>query len=147
MKNNHTQGIYPNPMLRIGLTEKKSLSPTFLLAYFNNQPEAIQSVIRGKGIFSFLCPKLGRTKQKKTSKVTRVYFYIEPDGDVLAVFPDELYKPDFDAQFVCYSHVGQHSGLDLQYLQQCKLASKDQYQDLEAELHSIGYNLTVLNWF
>ena len=47
---------------------------------------------------------------------TKVYFYMEPNEirfteikeTVLAVFPEEPYKNDFDATITCYAHVGQH---------------------------------------
>jgi hypothetical protein len=82
----------------------------------------------------------------------RVIFYrepVEPDyllgGDILAVFPDQPYKPNFDATVCCYTAMGQHSGLCPQYLDYCKLATREEYKDLELELTCLGYSLNVLN--
>lgn len=76
----------------------------------------------------------------------KTIFYIEPEGTVLAVFPDRPYKPDHDATVVCYSPTGQHSGLCPQYLRECRLAKQSEYQDLEWELENMGYDLEVVNY-
>lgn len=62
--------------------------------------------------------------------MTKVIFYLEPEevslsDCLLAVFPDKPYKPGFDATVVCYSKIGQHSGLCIEYLRDCKLATED----------------------
>lgn len=66
---------------------------------------------------------------------------IEENG-VFAFFPEEV---DHDYFLTCYSHIGQHSACHPDYAKECKEATKDQYQDLKAELESIGYKLKVLN--
>lgn len=85
-------------------------------------------------------------------KTNRVIFYREPinpdyleGGEILAVFPDQPYKPNFDATVVCYSSIGQHSGMCPEYLNNCKLATREEYKDLELELTCLGYSLSVLN--
>lgn len=84
--------------------------------------------------------------------MNRVIFYkepIEPDylqgGDVLAVFIDKPYKEGFDATVCCYTSMGQYSGMAPQYLNYCKLATKDEYRDLATELFCLGYVLEIIN--
>lgn len=44
-----------------------------------------------------------------------------------------------------YSHVGQHSEACEEYINECKQAKYNEYQDLLKELISLGYNISVLN--
>jgi hypothetical protein len=79
----------------------------------------------------------------KNTEVTKVEFYIEPNGEVMAAFPEIPYAHTGDGR-ACYSHVGQHSGYDPDYLSGCFKASPAKYAELKAELESIGYVLEVL---
>ena len=97
-----------------------------------------------------------------TDEVTNVLFLLEkPEGDlpcdVFAYFPDENYysegnigyggvtKENWQEMKVSYAHIGQHSSCHINYILQCKKATKEQYNDLYNELIGIGYILNVLN--
>lgn len=73
----------------------------------------------------------------------RVKFYVEPDGGIMAYFPDLPYAHTGEGR-VCYSHIGQHSGCDPDYLHRCKVATPEQYKDLAEELTSIEYVLNII---
>lgn len=78
---------------------------------------------------------------------TLVKFLIEkPEGNlpcnVFAFFPKEKYNNEPN-MFSCYAHTGQHSGCHLDYANECKVATPEQYSDLKQELESIGYNLKI----
>ena len=46
---------------------------------------------------------------------------------------------------LCYSHIGQHSSADLDYmLSITRLAKPSEYSDLKRELEQIGYSLNVI---
>ena len=46
---------------------------------------------------------------------------------------------------LCYSHIGQHSAADLDYmLLITRLASESEYSDLKGELEQIGYSLNII---
>ncbi len=77
-------------------------------------------------------------------KVT-VTFYLDADGsgDVFAYFPEMNYDRSGDLKS-CYAHVGQHSSCSPNYVQDCELATPEQYSDLKHELESIGYNLNII---
>lgn len=46
---------------------------------------------------------------------------------------------------LCYSHVGQHSAADLDYMLAInRLASESEYSDLKRELEQIGYRLNII---
>ena len=86
---------------------------------------------------------------KKDTRKTKVKFLIEQPKDdipvnVFAFFPKELFSYDKDL-FTCYAHMGQHSACHIEYAKECKEATKEEYKDLQTELESIGYNLTILN--
>jgi hypothetical protein len=89
------------------------------------------------------------------TETTKVKFFLERDFDendketfaenhVFAYFPNEMYSYDGITRS-CYAHIGQHSACHPDYAKECKEATKEQYQDLKAELESIGYKLKVLN--
>jgi hypothetical protein len=74
----------------------------------------------------------------------RVIFKLIPDdpqkGQVIAFLPDSL------AETGCiwsYMHVGQHGEADLGFYHACKPARPEQYQELLAELISIGYDPVI----
>lgn len=79
--------------------------------------------------------------------MTKVKFYNELNG-VLAVFPDmkETFNGYRHNNITCYSHVGQHSACNPDYLKGKRLAKPEQYADLLNELKGQGYDdLIVLN--
>lgn len=86
---------------------------------------------------------------KKDDKTTKVLFLIEQSengtGSVLAFFPENLFTDRRKDVFECYSHVGQHSSCRIEYANECKQATGEQFTPLLNELLSIGYKLEVLN--
>ena len=76
--------------------------------------------------------------------MTRVKFYRQPDGQILAYFPDEpYYSPETNNDHrtrTCYAHVGQHSACRPDYLKKCRLAAPEEFVDLLAELKGQGYD-------
>lgn len=74
-------------------------------------------------------------------KRDRVKFYMEDDNNVLAFFPEIDWSR---GTTMCYSHVGQHSACTIEYVQGLQLATHKQYMPLLQELHSLGYDLTVI---
>jgi hypothetical protein len=81
---------------------------------------------------------------------TNVLFLIEkPEGDlkceVFAFFKDEQYNSFEKDVKMGYAHLGQHTGIHTDYAKECKLATKEQYNDLRIELEGLGYNLNILN--
>lgn len=78
-----------------------------------------------------------------TTATTRVKFYME-GKDVLAVFPDIQEKNRYrDDLLLCYSHVGQHSTCEPEYIKRKRLASPEEYKDLLNELRGIYPDLEV----
>ena len=75
---------------------------------------------------------------------TIVVFLIEKkSNDVFAFFPKEDYYHYSSNTKTCYAHIGQHSACSMEYAKECKLATKNEYKDLQKELESIGYNLDI----
>lgn len=75
---------------------------------------------------------------------TKIKFYVESDGEILAVFINKL-EAMRSTELECYSHNEQHTWCDIGYVRSCRLAKKSQYKDLERELIAAGYELIVLN--
>jgi len=81
--------------------------------------------------------------------MTKVKFLIEkPEGDlpcnVFAFFP-EIKGTNQPGMFTSYAHIGQHSACHIDYANECKEASPEQYADLKRELEGLGYVLEVIN--
>lgn len=73
---------------------------------------------------------------------TEVIFRKYSDGEIIALFP---YLPEFRyTSCMSYMHVGQHGTAHLELINTTKLASPDEYKDLQQELINIGYNLKVI---
>lgn len=75
---------------------------------------------------------------------TKVIFYKEPNESMqqgfnaMAVFPDE-------SPLLCYTHIGQHSECSIEYVNDLKKATPNEYKELQRELESIDYDLDILN--
>ena len=80
----------------------------------------------------------------KTAAVEVEFYYHKGNDDLFAFFTNELYNKSPKLR-ACYSHVGQHSCCNVDYLKECELATPEQYAPLKKELESIGYELIVLN--
>ena len=79
-------------------------------------------------------------------QLTKVQFLVnekDPQNkDVFAYFPDDIHNGVFRT---AYSHIGQHSSAHPNYAAESRPATPEEYQDLKAELDSLGYNLEVMN--
>ena len=75
---------------------------------------------------------------------TKVIFRKYPDGDIIAIFPEE---PGDSNKSTClsYMHMGQHSACDpYLVISETFPASSEEYKDLRNELEvSVGYDLEV----
>jgi hypothetical protein len=78
---------------------------------------------------------------------TDVVFLRELDSDdIFAVFPAHAACTGRLDLMVCYSHVGQHSSACWDYCCECdEVTDPNEYEDLLAELQSIGYSLRVIS--
>ena len=86
---------------------------------------------------------------KQDKHKTKVIFLMEkPEGDlpcnVFAFFPEGKYSHWENGTFSCYAHLGQHSACHIDYANECKEATPEQYKDLKTELEGIGYNLEIV---
>lgn len=75
---------------------------------------------------------------------TLTKFYLDKDGDIFAVFPNDSRYSNGIKLTTCYAHIGQHSECTTDYLKGCKICKDHQvYGHLLAELRQIGYSPTV----
>jgi hypothetical protein len=85
----------------------------------------------------------------KTAKnKTKVKFLLDKDAnEVFAYFPQLNYsKPIYgNTMKMGYAHIGQHTGVHIEYARECKKARENEYLSLANELKQIGYNLQILN--
>lgn len=74
----------------------------------------------------------------------RVKFLVHPENpeEVFAYFPD--FKADQQGNMTSYAHVGQHSACAPAYAEECRKATKKEYQDLREELKDLKYKLIVV---
>lgn len=81
---------------------------------------------------------------KKDKHKTKVKF-VNLEGKVLALFPNELYSPDLYGKtlIVSYMHIGQHGSASSKFMRR-KSVSAEKYSSLKKELESLGYNLEVI---
>lgn len=77
---------------------------------------------------------------------TLVRFYLDTDGEVLAVFPQLNYNKAMygNDMKTAYAHTGQHTAVAKSYYKSLKTASAAQFTDMHKELSNIGYNLFIL---
>jgi hypothetical protein len=76
---------------------------------------------------------------------TLVRFY-KDKAEVFAVFPQLFHNKRLYStkRRVCYSHIGQHSVCNDEYLKECKKAKEPEYQALKKELEEVGYKLKII---
>ena len=70
-------------------------------------------------------------------KKDKVVFKVFPEGDVIALFPNESYG----GYILSYMHVGQHRYASPELLTDLPDATEEQYAELKKELLNIGYIL------
>ena len=66
---------------------------------------------------------------------------IQNNNEVIAFMPYDIC--DWQGNFTCYAHIGQHSMTCDEYFKQCKTATQDEYKSLLNELIKIGYDVEV----
>ena len=77
-----------------------------------------------------------------TKAVIKVVFRVDADGDVLALFPDEI--ADSQGHCVCYQHMGQHGAASYRHcIDTSRAATVEEYRPLAEELRQIGYQLQI----
>jgi len=101
--------------------------------YLNENPEK-------KEYYDWWMENRGKLSELRADKVQ---FFVEPDGNIMAYFPDLPYAHT-GAGRTCYAHIGQHSGCDPDYTKKCTPATPEQYEDLKQELIGIGYILNII---
>lgn len=66
------------------------------------------------------------------------------DGSVFAFFPQLVHSFNgYRRNHTCYSHIGQHSACNKDYVKECRPATESEYLPLLKELKSIGYDLKI----
>lgn len=80
------------------------------------------------------------TKKTAPEPCVDVHFRVFPDGDVIALFPNERVG---GGRIDSYQHLGQHGGASPTLLKELRKASRAEYTPLLAELKQIGYCLRV----
>ena len=77
------------------------------------------------------------------STTTTEVIFRKDKGGIYALFPHEV--ADYKGNVTSYQHVGQHSAADYKHcIKTSKVATPEQYADLQSELKSIGYNLIII---
>ena len=82
-----------------------------------------------------------------THETIVIYQTYKDGGDVIALFPDLNYENGAATRghVMSYQHVGQHGEADYTAtVAVTRPAEEHEYEDLHAELTSLGYNLRVL---
>lgn len=76
---------------------------------------------------------------------TLVKFRVHPvNGDLFAFFPQLVFSFNgYRKNHTAYSHIGQHSACNVDYVKECRPATQEEFTPLKCELESIGYNLKV----
>ncbi len=77
---------------------------------------------------------------------TKVIFRKFPDGEVIAIFPEESYDDIHSDLCMSYMQVGQHGACSKAIIHELSqpITSESEYIDLYKELESIGYELEVI---
>lgn len=75
---------------------------------------------------------------------TKVKFWLTPNGEVMAHFPELHYAADGDGK-VCYFEDKVFSGCDTDYLNVCIEATPKRYASMKEDLENLGYKLEILN--
>jgi hypothetical protein len=80
------------------------------------------------------------TKKTTPEPCVDVHFRVFPDGDVIALFPNDRVGR---GQINSYQRLGQHGGASPALIEELRKASRAEYAPLLAELKNIGYCLRV----
>jgi RecA-family ATPase len=81
----------------------------------------------------------------KDKHKTKVIFLInETNGELFAFFPEENYNTYPSDLRTSYAHIGQHSPCSIEYANESRKATEEEYKELKEELDGIGYNLDLI---
>jgi len=121
-----------NQLKKTGEESMKKKNPAFKPEVKKLEPSGLQQA--------------AESVNENDEEVTKVVFLVnetDPNNtDVFAYFPEESYSDKYKTG---YAHVGQHTAVDPNYAAESRPATPEEYQELQAELEGIGYNLEVLN--
>ena len=78
---------------------------------------------------------------KRTEEKTKVVFRVFSDGQIIALFPGEVWNASGD--IASYMHIGQHGAASRGVVDVTRLATPTQSNALKNELENIGYNLQI----
>jgi hypothetical protein len=79
-----------------------------------------------------------KTNEPKTVVIFRRF---KKENDIIALFPYEI---ENGRHCMSYQHIGQHGGADFDVCVKNSVPAKpEEYNDLQKELISIGYNLEI----
>jgi hypothetical protein len=84
---------------------------------------------------------LKEVKDSEEMLKTEVIFKIE-GAEVFAIMPYKIADPN--GNITSYSHVGQHSAANIDYVKRLYNATPEEYSALKEEMESIGYNLKLI---
>lgn len=74
----------------------------------------------------------------KDKHKTLVIFKKFPEGDVIALMPEETWN---NSQITSYMRIGQHGGASPELVDELQDATKQERKSLLKELQNIGYNV------
>ncbi len=69
---------------------------------------------------------------------TKVVFRVFPEGDVIALFPDEI--ADHSGNIMSYQQIGQHGAANIELIDDLRKATLEESEELKNELLRIGYD-------
>ena len=74
---------------------------------------------------------------------TKVIFRKFEDGEVIAIFPEDIGNNDYINTCSSYMRVGQHGACNISLIDELERAKSSEYGDIFDELESIGYKLFI----
>lgn len=83
-------------------------------------------------------------QHEKDSKMkTKVIFKKFQDGDIVALFPEEIHNKKHE--IMSYQRIGQHGAASIDLITELEPANETEYYKLWTELLVLGYKLEVLD--
>ena len=67
---------------------------------------------------------------------------INHDNEIIAFMPYDFIN--WQGDFTCYAHIGQHGACNYEYYKTCRNATKEEYKELLQELKNIGYDVEII---
>ena len=66
---------------------------------------------------------------------------VKNDNEIIAFMPYEV--QNWQGDFMCYAHLGQHSLTNDAYFRECRTATLEEYKSLLNELINLGYDVEI----